>query len=80
MLLATIVKLMENVSMENILAFYANYLDNPQNIDLDYTMNLVMKINKYLSTNLTLQTIYDDNAFKGFQVREVFGLGFNLNF
>ncbi|MGQ3585765.1 DUF3078 domain-containing protein [Ornithobacterium rhinotracheale] len=74
------VKLMENVSMENILAFYANYLDNPQNIDLDYTMNLVMKINKYLSTNLTLQTIYDDNAFKGFQVREVFGLGFNLNF
>lgn len=73
------VDLMENVTMENILALYSNYLDNPQNVDLDYTMNLVMKINKYLSTNLSVQTIYDDNAFKGLQVREVFGLGFNLN-
>ncbi|QAR30038.1 DUF3078 domain-containing protein [Ornithobacterium rhinotracheale] len=74
------VQLMDNVSMENILGLYSNYLDNPQNIDLDYTMNLVMKINKYLSTNLTVQTLYDDNAYKGLQVREVFGLGFNLNF
>lgn len=72
--------LMENVSMENILNLYSNYLDDPQNVDLDYTMNLVMKINKYLSANLTFQTIYDDNAFEGFQMREVFGLGVNYSF
>jgi hypothetical protein len=72
--------LMENVSMENILNLYTNYLENPQNVDLDYTMNLVMSINKYLSANLSFQTIYDDNAFKGFQTREVFGVGFNYGF
>ena len=71
--------LMKNVSIENIAAFYSNYLDKPQNIDIDYTMNLVMKINDVLSTNLTFQTIYDDNAYNGFQVREVFGLGVNLH-
>lgn len=71
--------LMKNISMENILAIYSNYLDKPQNIDIDYTMNLVLKINDVFSTNLTVQTIYDDNAYKGFQVREVFGLGLNLN-
>ena len=71
---------MENVSIEHILNLYSNYLDKPQNIDIDYTMNVVMTINKYLSTNLAFQTIYDDNAYKGFQVREVFGLGINYGF
>ena len=65
--------------MENILALYSNYLEDPQNIDLDYTMNLVMSINKYLSANLIFQTIYDDNAYRGFQIREVFGIGINYN-
>lgn len=74
------IKLMENVSMENILNLYSNYLEDPQNVDIDYTMNLVMTINKYLSANLAFQTIYDDNAFKGFQTREVFGLGVNYGF
>ncbi len=72
--------LMENVSMENILTLYANYLEEPQNVDLDYTMNLVMKINKYLSANIVFQTIYDDNAFEGFQVREVVGIALNYGF
>jgi len=74
------ITLMENVTMENILNLYANYLEDPQNIDLDYTMNLVMAINKYLSANISFQTIYDDNAFEGFQTREVFGLGVNYGF
>lgn len=72
--------LMKNISMENIFSIYSNYLDKPQNIDIDYTMNLVMKINDVFSTNLTIQTVYDDNAYSGFQVREVFGLGVNYNF
>ena len=72
-------QLMENVTMENILALYSNYLDKPKNIDMDYTMNLAMKINKYISTNFTVQAVYDDDAYRGLQVREVFGLGFNVN-
>ncbi|UOB15925.1 DUF3078 domain-containing protein [Abyssalbus ytuae] len=71
---------MTNVSMENILNLYSNYLEDPQNVDIDYTMNLVMKINKYLSTNLTFQAIYDDNAIAAFQIREMFGLGINYGF
>lgn len=72
-------ELMENITMENVINFYTNYLEDPQNIDVDYTMNMVMKVNKLLSTNLVFQAIYDDNAAKGFQIREVFGLGVNFN-
>ncbi len=69
-----------NVSLENILNLYSNYLEDPQNVDLDYQVNVVMKINRFLSTNISLQTIYDDNAFQGFQIRQVFGVGASLGF
>ena len=72
--------IMENVSVENILNLYSNYLDKPQNVDLDYTLNINMKINKYLSSNFAFQTIYDDNAFSGFQTRQIIGVGVNYGF
>jgi hypothetical protein len=72
--------LMKNISMENILGLYSNYLDHPENVDVDYQMNLVMSVNKYISANLGLHLLYDDNALQDLQVKEVFGLGFNAKF
>ena len=70
----------ENVTMENILILFSDYLENPQNVDIDYTMNILMKVNSHLSTNFTFQTVYDNNSYRGFQIREVFGAGFNYKF
>ena len=72
--------LMENVSAENTLNLYSNYLEEAKNVDIDYSLAIVMKINKYMSANIAFQAIYDDNAFQGFQTREVFGLGVNYGF
>jgi len=72
--------IMENVSVENIVNLYSNYLEDAQNVDLDYQLNILMKVNKYLSANFTFQTIYDDNAFRGFQTRQNIGLGVNYGF
>lgn len=74
--------LMANVTLENMLNVYSNYLDKPQlkKTDVDYQLNVVMKINKYLSTNLSIQTIYDRDAFDGLQTRQVFGVGLNFGF
>jgi len=72
--------IMENVSVENILNLYSNYLEEAQNVDIDYQLNIVMKINKFLSTNFAFQTIYDDNSFRGFQTKQIIGLGVNYGF
>jgi hypothetical protein len=72
--------IMTNVSMENTLNLYSNYLKDPQNVDMDYTLAVVMRINDYLTTNLVFQSIYDDNAFSGFQTRQILGLGVNFGF
>lgn len=70
-------KLMENITMENMSALYSNYLEDPWNIDINYTMIIAMKVNKIFTSNLIFQAIYDDNAYQGFQIREVFGIGLN---
>lgn len=87
--------LMENVSVENILRLYSNYLEDPQNVDVDYTLNLFMKVNDYISVNGGLQLIYDDNTLvprqedgvlipgserPTLQVRQVFGAGITYKF
>lgn len=72
--------IMENVTAENLLNLYSNYLKDPQNIDINYNLIIVMKINKVLSANLNFQAIYDDDAYAGFQTKEVFGVGLNYNF
>lgn len=73
-------QLMEELTMENIIALYSNYLRNPQNVDVNYQINFLVSVNKYLSTNLTLHVIADNNASRRVQFREVFGLGLNYTF
>ena len=89
------VNLMENISVENILKLYSNYLEDPQNVDVDYTLNLFMKVNDYISVNGGVQLLYDDNTLiprtehgtivpgserPALQVRQVFGAGFTYKF
>lgn len=69
-----------NVTFENILNMYSNYLEDPQNVDIDYQLNIVLRVNRFLTTNLSFQTIYDDNAYRGLQVRQVFGVAANYGF
>ena len=72
--------LSKNIVMENVLNLYSNYLEDLKNIDIDYTANLVMSVNKWITANITFQGIYDDNAVKGFQIREALGLGLTYGF
>ena len=72
-------EVIENIQLEQRINLYSDYLEQAENIDIDYTITAFMKINDYLSTNLIMQCFYDDNAIKKVQLREVFGLAINLN-
>jgi hypothetical protein len=73
-------KLMDNVTVENIIALYSDYIDNPQNIDINHQANFEVDVNKYLSVNLTLHLKSDTNASSKIQFRQLFGLGVNYTF
>lgn len=72
--------LMKDVTMENIIAVYSDYLDNPENVDINHQANFNVGVNKYLSMNLTLHLISDANASSKIQFRQLFGLGVNYTF
>ena len=72
-------EIFKNINLENRLSLYSDYLDRPQNVDFDCTFNFVMKVNQYISTNLIFQFVYDDNEIKRVQIREVLGLGLNID-
>ncbi len=52
----------ENVNFASILEFYSNYLNNPQNIDVDWQFVFTFKVNKYLNAQLNGHLIYDDDV------------------
>lgn len=83
------VGLMENISLENILKLYSNYLEDPQNVDVDYLANLNLAVNKFITVNAAVQLIYDDNVNvpksdgtkgPGLQVRQILGAGVTYKF
>lgn len=87
--------IMKNVNLNTKLGLFSNYLHNPQNIDVDWEVLLGMKINKYLTANLSTQLLYDDDIMvpvdtngdginngtgKRIQFKEILGIGFSVKF
>ena len=72
--------LLPNVILRNKVNLISNYLEEFKNFDFDYTMTIDMKINNYLSTQLEIQLVYDDNAIAKMQSRQVFGVSVGFSF
>jgi hypothetical protein len=77
-----------NVNYYSKLDLYSNYLKNPQNVDLFWTNQVKMKVNKWLQVSYTLDLLYDDDVKQkvttpgitprsvGLQVLSTLGVGF----
>ena len=81
--------IMENVNFATKLDLFSNYLDKPQNIDVNWEVLITMKVNEYLSANLSTTLLYDNDILfdddKGnqspeIQFKEVLGIGFSYKF
>lgn len=73
-------EIMKNVAYKSRFDAFANYKENPGNIDIFWTNILALKVNKYLSANIALDFLYDDDAIGRLQVRQILGVGFSANF
>lgn len=83
-------EVVKNVTLETSLDLFSNYLNNPENIDVDWNMLINLKVNEYLSANLVTRLIYDDDikildpetgeSAPRVQFMEMFGVGLSLKF
>lgn len=74
------VKLMENILLDNRFGIFTNYLEKPQNLVLSYSAILDMKVNKFISTQITADLFYDDNQIGKLQLKETLGVGLTYKF
>jgi hypothetical protein len=80
----------KNVDLTTTLTLFSNYLNHPENIDVNWDLNLNMKINDYLSANFITNLIYDhdilvpldDSDRKGrrIQLKQLLGVGLSYKF
>lgn len=86
-------KMAENITFQSILELFSNYLNKPQNIDVNWSTLTTFKVNKYISANLSTQLIYDDDisilrnvgekkgtAGPDLQFKQALSIGFSYKF
>ena len=86
-------KVMENITFQTVLELFSNYLNNPQNVDVNWSTLTTFKVNKYISATLATQLIYDDDIDvlrtsgdksgsmgPDIQFKQVLGVGFTYKF
>lgn len=71
---------MTNVTLKSRFDAFSNYKDHPGNVDIFWTNVLALKVNKFLSANIAVDFLYDDNAIARLQLRQLLGIGFSAKF
>jgi len=54
-------EVMENITLKTELDLFSNYVDKPENIDVNWEVLLNMKVNKYISASISTQLVYDND-------------------
>lgn len=80
---------LKNMTIYSRVDFFSNYLEDPQNVDVRWDVQLNMTVNKWFSANITTNMIYDNDTkiaqkdgSKGprLQFKESLGIGFQVTF
>ncbi|HPC36479.1 MAG TPA: DUF3078 domain-containing protein [Candidatus Marinimicrobia bacterium] len=88
-------ELLKNLSFTIKIDLFSDYLDHPQNIDINWETLIAFKVNQYISVNFTTHLIYDDDTKISIdknddgvidefgprvQFKEILGVGFSYKF
>lgn len=72
--------IMEGITYDNRIGIFTDYLDKPQNMDVVYSGILDLKVNKWISAQVAINLLYDEDQVKKTQVKQTLGIGFNYKF
>jgi len=83
-------RIVKNVGLYSRLVLFSNYIENPGNIDVDFENTFNLQVNEFITTNLILHFIYDDDikialdesgerTGPRLQFKQVLAVGLNIN-
>lgn len=72
-------KLFKDATFINQINFFSNYLQHSERVDINYSGSLNLKFNKYITTVVTLEMMYDHDQIKRLQRKQTLGVGITYN-
>ncbi len=73
------IKVYKDITLDNQLNFFSNYLYHPERVDIAYNGTLNIKFNKFISTVVSLDFMYDHDQIQKLQRKQTLGIGFSYN-
>lgn len=55
-------ELAKNINLSTKLELFSDYLDHPQNIDVNWQTLIELKVNSWLNVNISTELVYDDDT------------------
>ena len=73
------VKLYKDINWVSQLNLFSNYSQHPERVDIAYSGILTMKFNRFISTNFSIDLVYDHDQVKNLQMKQTLGVGVSYN-
>lgn len=73
------VKIFKDINLVNQVNFFSNYIFNAERVDVAYNGTLNIKFNKFISTVVSLDLLYDHDQTQKLQLKQSLGIGFSYN-
>ena len=69
----------KGIYMDNQLNLFSNYLEHMERVNISYNAALNIKFNKYITTVVNLDMLYDHYQIQKLQLKQTLGIGFIYN-
>lgn len=73
------VQFYKDITLSNSINFFSNYLFHTERLDIAYNAVLNFRLNKFISTNITADLLYDHDQVRKLQVKQTLGIGISYN-
>jgi hypothetical protein len=72
-------KIYKDINLVNRLNFFSSYANRPENVDVSYNGTLSFRFNRFISTVVSLDLLYDHDQIEKLQMKQTLGIGFSYN-
>ncbi len=74
------IKIYKDINLVNRVNFFSSYANHPERVDVSYNGTLNIRFNKFISTVVSLDLVYDHDQIAKLQMKQTLGVGFSYNF
>lgn len=73
------IKIYKDINLVNRVNFFSSYANHPERVDISYNGTLNIRFNKFISTVVSLDLLYDHDQLEKLQMKQTLGIGFSYN-